>query len=209
MLRFMGFRHLKWQGAPKREAAQRRASLRGAAHGRALPRGAIAAISLLGAALAAGMATVASGADAEGGPPRGSPPPTRLEARSPDLLAVALVQGDRMIIHLSRLLDNAPLRDAEVTVVLRGTAHPTVAEADGSYTLTAKDLTLPGSAAVDFQVVQSQLHENLHGVLQAESPAAAPEEKSNSRQMWWWALNFGVCIGFLALFSRRKKSAQS
>jgi hypothetical protein len=194
MFRIMGFRHLIWRGAPK--------------------SGVIAAIALLSAALGVGTATVASGADAGGGPPRGgpppgAPPPTRLEARSPDLLAVALVQGDRMIIHLSRLLDNAPLRDAEVMVVLRGTAHPTVAEADGSYTLTAKDLALPGSAAVDFLVVQSQLHENLHAVLQAGSLAAAPEEKSNSRQLWWWALNFGVCIGFLVLFSRRKKSAQS
>ena len=156
---------------------------------------AIAATCLLGVAL---------GAHAQGGHP-----PTRVEARSPDLLAVALVQGDRMSIHLSRLLDNAPLRDAVVTVVLRGVAHPTVAEADGSYSLIAKDLTLPAAAAVEFQVAQSQLHENLHGVLQAASLGAAPEEKSNARQMWWWALNFGVCIGFLVLFSRRKKSAQS
>ena len=159
----------------------------------------IAAGCLLGIALGAGTAALAQTGQA----------PTRVEARSPDLLAVALVQGDRMSIHLSRLLDNAPLRDAVVTVVLRGIAHPTVAQADGSYALTAEDLTLPGAAAVEFQVAQSQLHENLHGVLQAASRAAAPAEKSNARQMWWWALNFGVCIGFLVLFSRRRKSAQS
>jgi hypothetical protein len=134
--------------------------------------------------------------------------PVRVEAHSSDLLAVGLVHGERMNIHLSRLLDNAPLRDAIVTVVLRGVSHPTVAEADGSYTLIAKELTLPGSAALEFQVAQAQLHENLQGVLAAPI-AAAPEEKSNARQMWWWALNFGVCIGFLWLFSRRKKGAQS
>jgi hypothetical protein len=159
----------------------------------------ITAGCMLGVALAAGVAALA----------QDDPPPTRVEARSPDLLAVALIQGERMSIHLSRLLDNSPLRDAVVTVALRGVMHPTVAEADGSYTLITKDLTLPGAAAVEFQVAQSQLHENLHGVLQAASLAAAPEEKSNARQMWWWALNFGVCIGFLVLFSRRKKSAQS
>jgi hypothetical protein len=160
---------------------------------------AIAAGCLLGSAL---------GATALGAPAQVGLSPTRVEARSPDLLAVALVQGDRMSIHLSRLLDNAPLRDAAVTVLLRGIAHPTVAEPDGSYTLVAKDLTLPGAAQVEFQVAESQLHEKLSGVLQA-APLGAPEEKSNTRQLWWWALNFGVCIGFLVLFSRRKKSAQN
>jgi hypothetical protein len=96
-----------------------------------------------------------------------------------------------------------------VAVVLRGTTHPTVAEADGSYTLVAKDLTLPGAAAVEFQITQAQLHENLQGVLQVASVAPAPDGRGNTRQLWWWALNFGVCIGFLVLISRRKKSAQS
>ncbi len=188
------------------------------------PAPAIAGVALL-VTLAAGTAANAwndnaPGADAPGAAPQrevapaavavtpGAAAPTRVEARSPDLLAVGLVQGDRMSIHVSRLLDNAPLRDAVVTVVLRGMTHPTVAEADGSYTLVAKDLALPGAAAVEFHVVQAQLHENLRGVLQAAA-AAAPDERSNARQLWWWALNFGVCIGFLVLFSRRKKSAPS
>jgi hypothetical protein len=29
-----------------------------------------------------------------------------------------------------------------------------------------------------------------------------------ARQMWWWALNFAVCIGFLMLWSRRRKARQ-
>jgi hypothetical protein len=135
--------------------------------------------------------------------------PARVEARSADLLAVGLVQGQRMNIHLSRLLDNAPLRDAMVTVVLRGIAHPTVAEADGSYTLNAEQLALPGTAEVEFQVAQGKLRETLQGVLRADPAAAAPDDRSPSRQMWWWALNFGVCIGFLVLLSRRKKGAQT
>ena len=43
-----------------------------------------------------------------------SPRSPRIEARSADLLAVGTVQGDRMTIHLSRILDNAPVRDAVV-----------------------------------------------------------------------------------------------
>jgi hypothetical protein len=133
---------------------------------------------------------------------------TRVEARSTDLLAVGVVRDDRMTIHLSRLIDNAPVRDAVMTLVLRGTAHPTIAEADGSYTLQTKDLTLPGSAAVEFQVSQGDVHENLKGTLQKAPAAGQSGDSNNARQLWWWVLNFAVCIGFLWLFSRRRKSAQ-
>jgi len=134
----------------------------------------------------------------------------RVEARSDDLLAVAVVRDDKMIIHLSRLLDNAPVRDAAMTVVLRGAAHATTAETDGSYTLETRDLALPGAAAVEFQINQGAAHENLKGTLEIAAAGGQADDKSSSaRQLWWWVLNFAVCIGFLWLFSRRRKSAQS
>jgi hypothetical protein len=131
----------------------------------------------------------------------------RVEAHSGDLLAVGVVHGDRLSIRLSRIVDNAPVHDAVVAVLLRGATYPTVAAADGSYALTAKDLTLPGEAAVEFRVTQGQDHETLGGVLKVASTAVAHDDRGNGRQMWWWALNFGVCIGFLWLFSRRRKNA--
>ena len=133
----------------------------------------------------------------------------RVEARSADLLAVGLVQNDRMIIRLSRLIDNAPVRDAAVTVVLRGASHPTTAETDGSYTMQSKDLTLPGAAAVEIQVAQAASRESLKGTLQIAAGANPSENKNNARQLWWWVLNFAVCIGFLWLISRRRKAAQN
>jgi hypothetical protein len=135
------------------------------------------------------------------------PAPARVEARSADLLAVGLAQGDRMTIHLSRLIDNAPVRDAAVTVILRGVAHPTTAEADGSFTLKTKDLAIPGAAAVDFQVAQAAGSESLKGTLQVAAGAPS-EQKNTARQLWWWVLNFAVCIGFLWLYSRRRKAAE-
>jgi hypothetical protein len=157
-----------------------------------------AALLLFAATLAApaGAAAAASGSAA------------RVEARSGDLLAVGLLHGDRLSIRLSRVLDNSPVHDAVVAVVLRGTTYPTVAEADGSYALTAKDLTLPGEAAVEFRVTEGQDHESLGGILKVASAAVPTDDHGNGRQMWWWALNFGVCIGFLWLFSRRRKNAQ-
>ena len=136
----------------------------------------------------------------------GTPPP-RVEARSASLLAVGIVRGDRMAIHLSRLADNAPVRDAVLTVVLRGVVHPTVAEADGSYTLQAKDLTLPGAAAVVFQVADGDAHDQLKGALEVPAAGAGLSDKNSARQLGWWVLNFAVCVGFLMLLSRRRKAA--
>jgi cobalt-zinc-cadmium efflux system membrane fusion protein len=133
----------------------------------------------------------------------------RVEARSKDLLAVGLVHDDKMSIHVSRFIDNAPLRDAVVTVVLRGTAHPATAETDGSYAFESKDLTLPGAAAVEFQVSQGGARESLKGTLDIAKSADQPEDKNSARQLWWWVLNFAVCFGVLWLISRRRKAAKT
>ena len=134
-------------------------------------------------------------------------PTARVEARSVDLLAVGVVHDDRMVVHVSRLIDNAPVRDAALNVLLRGVVHPTTAEADGSYTLRTKDLGLPGSAAVVFQVAGAGVHEDLKGALEIAGAPDKPEDKNSARQFGWWVLNFAVCIGFLMLLSRRRKAA--
>jgi hypothetical protein len=152
-------------------------------------------------ALMLGIAACASAAAAP-------PAPARIEARSGDLLAVGLVRGDRLTIHLSRLIDNAPVRDAAVTIVLRGGSHPATAEADGSFSLRAPELALPGAAAVEIQVTQAAAHETLKGTLDVAAPADQTEDKNSARQLWWWVLNFAVCIGFLWLVSRRRKSTR-
>jgi hypothetical protein len=141
-------------------------------------------------------------------PPNDGAPSSRVEAQSASFLAVGVVHGERMIVHLSRLLDNAPVSDAVVTVVLRGAAHPTTAETDGSYTFEAKELALPGAASVEFEVSRGGVHESLKSTLQIAGAAGIPQEKTNARQLWWWVLNFVVCIGFLWLYSRRRKGAQ-
>jgi len=132
--------------------------------------------------------------------------PARVEARSADLMAVGLVRDDRMTVRLSRLIDNAPVRDAALTVTLRGVAYPATAEADGSFTLQTKDLAIPGAAAVEFQVVQAAARETLKGTLQVAGSAGGADDRNTARQLWWWVLNFAVCIGFLWLYSRRRKA---
>ncbi len=111
-----------------------------------------------------------------------------------------------MTIHLSRLLDNAPVRDAALAVVLRGATHPAVAEADGSYSVQTEDLRLPGTAAVQFEVTRGADRELLAGTLEAGARPGQSDDRGSTRQLGWWVLNFAVCIGFLWLWSRRKSA---
>jgi len=135
------------------------------------------------------------------------PADSRVEARSADLLAVGVVHGDRMSIHVSRVVDNAPVRDAALSVLLRGVTHPAVAEADGSYTIEAGDLAVPGTAEVVFEIMPSGGSRiDLQGELKVAGGAVS-EDKNSARQLWWWVLNFAVCGGFLMLLSRRRKPA--
>jgi hypothetical protein len=129
----------------------------------------------------------------------------RVEARSADFLAVGVVRGDLMTLHLSRVLDNAPVRDATVSVTLRGILYPTVAEADGSFSLRSDRLTLPGAAAVEIHVARNDVSETLKGTLEVAA-ADSPQDRNSARQLGWWVLNFAACIGFLWLYSRRRKA---
>ncbi|HEX3911946.1 MAG TPA: hypothetical protein VHW71_00450 [Steroidobacteraceae bacterium] len=133
----------------------------------------------------------------------------RVEARSSDLLAVGMVHGDTMSVRVSRLIDNAPVKDAAISVVLRGTSHAATAETDGSYSVQTKDLALPGAAAVDFRVSQGAAVENLKGTLDVAGSAGGSDDRNGNRQVWWWVLNFAVCGAALWLFSRRRKAAKT
>jgi hypothetical protein len=160
-------------------------------------------LALLLSALLSAVATCAAGA------PTAAPAAPRVEARSADFLAVGVVHGDTMSIHVSRLADNAPVRDAAITVILRGAAHTATAETDASYSLQTKDLTLPGAAAVEFQLTQGAARASLRGTLDIADSGGRSEDKNNARQLWWWVLNFAVCFGVLWLISRRRKAAQT
>ena len=65
-----------------------------------------------------------------------------------------------------------------------------------------------GKAAVEIQVAQSAARETLKGTLQIAAGADRSQDKNSARQLWWWVLNFAVCIGFLWLYSRRRKAAK-
>ena len=134
--------------------------------------------------------------------------PVRIKVQSADLLVVGLVQDDRMNIHVSRILDNAPMRDAIVTVTFRGASYPTVAQVDGGYAMQSWELVGPGAVALEFHVVAGGIDEKLGGTLEVAAAPGKAEERSNARQYLWWVLNFAVCGAFLVLWARRRKNAE-
>ncbi len=138
----------------------------------------------------------------------------RIEARSADLVLVGVVAGETLRLHISRLEDNSPVRDAVVTVNFRGAAHPAAALVDGGYELQAPELALPGATALEFEILRGTTSERLGGTLKVAATAASAGggDSGNTgmiRQLAWWVLNFAVCGGFLVLWSRRKRSDES
>ena len=134
--------------------------------------------------------------------------PVRIKMQSADLLVVGLVQDDRMNIHVSRVLDNAPVRDAVVTVTFRGASYSTVAQVDGGYAMQSWELVRPGAVALEFHVVAGSIDEKLGGTLEVAAAPGKAEERGNARQYLWWVLNFAVCGAFLVLWARRRKNAE-
>jgi hypothetical protein len=59
---------------------------------------------------------------------------------------------------------------------------------------------------VVFILAQGAVQERLQGTLQIAGTPVDETPRSAARQYGWWVLNFAVCIGFLVLWSRRKKA---
>ena len=135
--------------------------------------------------------------------------PVRVEAKSKSYVAVGIVAADRMTIHLSRLLDNAPVHDAAIQVSIRALNLAAVAQTDGSYQVQSAELAATGPSVVAFLVTRGGESEKLVGTLEAPAVAKKVTESGQARQMLWWVLNFAVCIGFLMLYSRRRKAAEA
>jgi len=133
--------------------------------------------------------------------------PARVEAKSKTFMAVGLLEGDRMVIHLSRLLDNTPVHDASLHVNIRALDLTAVAQTDGSYEVRDPRLKADGPAVVAFQVDQGEASEKLVGNLEVPKAEKTVAEDGQARQLLWWVLNFAVCIGFLVLIARRRKAA--
>jgi hypothetical protein len=137
---------------------------------------------------------------------------TRIEAQSHTFRAVGVLDGERMSIRVSRILDDAPVNDALLSVTVRSKTEAAVAQTDGSYQVRMPELALPGESVVAINVIEGPgprgaVTEKLVGTLSAPQATKPNGPVSRTRQFMWWVLNFGVCIALLLLISRRKKAS--
>ena len=165
-------------------------------------RGWVRIAALLGAALwicPPSLATVAAASTPAA--------PARVVAKSADYRLVGLLRGDTLSLRVSRALDGTPVTDAAVSVEFRGRSYPATATVDGGYAIRTPQLAVPGPTAFAFEIRVGSVTRTLRGVM-----TGFPKTRSSHgrvRQLGWWILNFSVCIGFLALLSRRRKRADS
>ena len=157
------------------------------------------ALWLCSLSLSLSLATVASAST--------PPAPARVVAASADYRLVGLLRGDTLSLRVSRVLDGAPVSDVAVSVELRGRSYPATATVDGGYSISTPQLAIPGPTAFAFEIRAGNATQTLRGVL--TGPAKTRPNQGRVRQLAWWILNFTVCIGFLALLSRRRKRADS
>jgi hypothetical protein len=134
-------------------------------------------------------------------------PPARVVAASADYRIVGLLRGDTLSLHVSRVLDGAPMTDAAVSVEFRGRSYPATATVDGGYSISTPQLAISGPTAFAFEIRAGNTTQTLRGVLTGSAKTRSGHGRV--RQLGWWVLNFSVCIGFLALLSRRRKRADS
>ena len=126
----------------------------------------------------------------------------RIEARSANYSLVGVVHGDSMTIHVSRLLDNAPVRDAAVDgrccagAMRRGGPGRRQLPAQGAGTRAAR----AGGHGIPRRAGR-HARKGSPATLQSAGTSRPDDDKQRPRQYAWWVLNFGVCVGFLLLWS--------
>lgn len=133
---------------------------------------------MCGALLLPGLLVAGGGDDHSHGPATLTPvaPSTqalRVEAVSELFELVAVLDGDKLVIHLDRFTSNEPVTGAKISVEggpLKATA---AVERDGVYTVPAAGLAAPGTHSLVFTVQAGEASDLLTGDLVVASPPAA------------------------------------
>lgn len=105
---------------------------------------------------------------------------SRAEAATPDVEAVAVLDGDQLTLYLDRFATNEPITDATVELEVDGQPVPVQASADGSYRATLGD-PRPGTRSLVISIQAGELVDLLALELPVPESAAAPPEPSDGR----------------------------
>lgn len=141
-----------------------------------------------------------------------TPPPIqsaspRVEAHSPDIELLGILQHQELTLYLDRYADNVPLPDA--TVELESGTHKAVAKhaGGGVYRIAADWLHAPGRHELVFTIQAGELND----LLAATLTVTAPPPLTHANRFGWRSIAGGIfaLIGAfaLALFLKRRRSA--
>ena len=138
----------------------------------------------------------------------------RTEAASELFELVAVLDGDKLVIHLDRFASNEPVTGARISVEGGPMKASTAVERDGIYTAPAAGLAAPGTHPLVFTVQAGEASDLLTGDLVVTSPAAAAAHTDS----FDWRASAGPALGTLvavlivgvgAVAWRRRRAAQA
>jgi cobalt-zinc-cadmium efflux system membrane fusion protein len=107
----------------------------------------------------------------------------RLATKSETYELVAILEGERLTLYLDRYEDNAPITDANITVMIDGEPAAAEATADGTYALTSKLFGGRGLVELVFDVKASEGDDLLIGKLAL--PNGNSTEARSTRMAWY------------------------
>ncbi|MDZ4840783.1 MAG: efflux RND transporter periplasmic adaptor subunit [Hyphomicrobium aestuarii] len=156
-------------------------------------------VATLGLALATQLAPVLAGPGHSGDEGHSHDAPAATSSQSPRVMAtsekfqlVGILKNNRLTLFLDRDADNSPVVDAIISVTSGDKTVVSERQADGTYTVGAETLVMPGENDLQFEIKAGEQFDLLGGVL---ALPAAPQSHSV------------VSAGFLSLLQSGSSTA--
>jgi hypothetical protein len=167
------------------------------------PHGLAPRIAILALAAATWPHLSAFGADTAPAPTPDAARPTPV-AHSALLTINATATTDGLALHILHAGSQIPIDGRDVTVSVDGKSQPVVAEPEGTFQLSTKDLGTDGVRQLDITVAHDGIREILTGKVTLPKTSSATDLWGNHRQMAWWVLNIAIVLIAVLAFSGRK-----
>jgi hypothetical protein len=114
---------------------------------------------------------------------------------------------DSLALHIKHAGTEIPIDGRDVTVSVDGKNEPVMAEPEGTFVLSAKDLAGDGERQLDIVVAHDGIREILTGKIALPKANVASDLWRDHKQMAWWILNIAIVMIAVLAFSRRSAAA--
>ncbi len=200
-------------GGPSLSAAATSASQRGPAAPPASAAGAVWAFLLGVLLILAGIGAFA-GLGMPSAPPAKRPPsiPPRVEASSADFELVGVLEGEQILLYLTRYIGNEPIHGAQLILMFDDREVPVAERGGGVYVGAVGTRPLAPQIAVTLQIAHDGKDDLLGGMLDIPSAAAVAAGSGLFGSVLHpgpWLLALGAFLGGFGRARRRGRAAAS